>query len=325
MRRREFIAGLGVAAWPLAVRAQQANLPIIGFLGSDPQKSDDHRLRAFAQGLAEIGYVEGQNVAIEYRWAGTDYDRFATLAADLVHRGVSVIFAGTTPAVLAAMATTKVTPIVFGTAIDPISGGLVSGLDRPGGNLTGIYSFSEGLTAKRLELLHETVPTSSTIAALLNEANRPITEVQSRALQSAADTLGLKLLLLSVRSERDFDSAFATLVERGAGGLVISQEASFITHAERLAELTLRFGIPAISSTRVFTGAGGLMSYEASLSEMHRVAGTYAGRILKGEKVSSLPVQQSTKIELIINLKTAKALGLTFPTALLVRADEVIE
>ena len=179
MRRREFIAGLGVAAWPLAVRAQQANLPIIGFLGSDPQKSDDHRLRAFAQGLAEIGYVEGQNVAIEYRWAGTDYDRFATLAADLVHRGVSVIFAGTTPAVLAAMATTKVTPIVFGTAIDPISGGLVSGLDRPGGNLTGIYSFSEGLTAKRLELLHETVPTSSTIAALLNEANRPITEVQS--------------------------------------------------------------------------------------------------------------------------------------------------
>jgi putative ABC transport system substrate-binding protein len=326
MKRREFITLLGgAAAWPLAARAQQPKMPVIGYLSSAFPDRDGGRLRSFRQGLNETGYVEGQNVAIEYRWAEEQNDRLPTLAADLVSRQVSVIaMAGQVLGAFAAKAATKTIPIVFLTGGDPVALGLVSSLNRPGGNLTGVTTLSAELEPKRLELLHDLVPKATTIGALVNQTN-PIAETQSRELQAAARALGLKLQILNVSTERDFDSVFARLVELQASGLVIGTDGLFISQSEHLAALTMRHAVPAIFQFRTFAAAGGLMSYGGSLADMYRQSGVYTGRILKGEKPGDLPVQQVTRVELIINLKSAKELRLDVPATLLARADEVIE
>jgi putative tryptophan/tyrosine transport system substrate-binding protein len=324
MRRRDFIAGLGAgAALPLAARAQQA--AVIGYLGSVPVDANHPAVRAFHRGLAQSGYVEAQNVAIEYRWAGIDSNLYAALAAELVRRKVNVIVTSTTPATLAAKAATTTIPIVFMAAVDPVAAGLVPSLNRPGANVTGVFGPGEALTAKWLELLHEAVPTATTIAALVNEANPPVAEAQSRGLQSAARALGLTLDVFGASRESDFDNIFAMVVARKAGALVIGAETAFNLYINQFAALALRYGVPAIFNNHDFAFVGGLMSYGIRPLELPRTAGIYAGRILNGDKPADLPVQQASKVELIINLKTAKTLGLTFPTALLVRADEVIE
>jgi putative ABC transport system substrate-binding protein len=328
MRRREFITLLvsAAAAWPLTARAQQPAMPVIGFLGSASPDLWAHRLRAFRQGLSETGYVEGRNVAIEYRWADGQNDRLAVLAADLVGRQVTVIAApGSAPAGLAAKAETRTIPIVFNTAGDSVKLGLVASLNRPGGNVTGVHSLNVEIAPKRLEVLHELVPAATTFALLINPTNRAFTETVSRELQMAARTLGLQLHVLHATAERDFDPIFATLLQSKVGGVVIGSDAFFSSRSEQLAALTLRYSIPAIYQWREFAAAGGLVSYGANFTDMFRQVGVYTGRILNGEKPADLPVQQSTKVELIINLKTAKALGLTVPLPLLGRADEVIE
>jgi putative ABC transport system substrate-binding protein len=328
MRRRELITLLGgtVAAWPLAARAQQKSIPVIGYLGAQSADLWAGRLRAFRQGLSETGYSEGQNVAIEYRWAEGHYDRFPALAADLVRRQVTVIAApGSTPAAVAAKAATATIPIVFLTAADPVETGFVASLSRPGGNITGVTVLSVELGPKLLELLHEIVPTANIMALLVNPTNPILAEAQSIDLPAAAHRLGLELQVLNASTERDFDSVFATLVQLRAGGLVIGGETLFTSRSEKLAALALRNAVPAIYQFREFAVAGGLMSYGASLTDAHRLVGVYTGHILKGKKPSELPVQQSAKVELVINLKTARTLGLTIPPALLARADEVIE
>jgi putative ABC transport system substrate-binding protein len=327
MRRRDFITVLGGAAvgWPLAARAQQPAMPVIGYLSSASPDQDAGRLRGFRQGLSEAGYVEGRNVTIEYRWAEEQFDRLPALAADLVRRQVAVIAqAGHVLGVLAAKAATKTIPIVFMTGVDPVAFGLVTSLNRPGGNLTGVTTLSIELEPKRLELLHGLVPAATTIGALFNQTH-PNAEARSRDLQAAARTLGLGLHILNASSENDFDSVFAKLAELQAGGLVIATDGLFISRSEPLAALTVRHAVPAIFQFRTFAAAGGLMSYGGSLVDMYSRSGIYTGRILKGEKPADLPVQQSTKAELIINMKAAKALGLTVPLPLLGRADEVIE
>jgi putative ABC transport system substrate-binding protein len=327
MKRRQFITLLGGAAvsWPLAVRAQQPAMPVIGFLGSGSSDLFASRVSAFRQGLSEAGYVEGRNVAIEFRWAESRNDRLPALAADLVGRKVKVIVTGGgTPPALAAKAATTTIPIVFSIGNDPVQMGLITSLNRPGGNITGVTSLGGELGPKRLELLHDVVPTVTTIALLINP-NNPAAETQSTELRPAARTLGLQLHVLRASAESDFDAAFASLVQLRAGGLVIGADAVFNTRSEQLAALTLRHAVPAIFQFREFAAAGGLMSYGDSSKEPFRQVGVYTGRILKGEKPADLPVQQSTKVELIINLKTAKALGLTVPQLLLGRADEIIE
>jgi putative ABC transport system substrate-binding protein len=328
MRRREFITLLGgaAAACPLSARAPQPAIPVIGFLADESFGPFEDRLRAFRQGLSEAGYVEGRNVAIEYRWAGGQNDRFPMLAADLVRRDVLVIAAaGGVPAALAAKAATATIPVVFSIGADPVQVGLVPSLNRPGGNLTGVTSLGAELAPKRLELLNELVPTATIFAALVNSTNPADLETSSRVLQPAARTLGLELHVLKVGTERDFDAVFATVGQLRAGGLVISPDGMFLTRSQQLAALALRHAIPAIQPTPAFAAAGGLLSYEGNIADSYRIMGSYVGRILKGKKPADLPVQQSAKVEMIINLKTAKALGLTVPPNLLARADEVIE
>jgi ABC-type uncharacterized transport system substrate-binding protein len=327
MRRREFITLLGGAAvgWPLAARAQQPAMPVIGYLGPESPAVFASRVRAFRQGLGETGYAEGRNVAIEFRWAEGQHNRLSALAADLVGRQVAVIVApGGAPGALAAKSATTTIPIVFEMGADPIAIGLVGNLNRPGGNLTGVSSLNVQVTPKRLEILHEAVPTAADVAVLVNPTS-PTADSQLRNLQAAARALGLQLHVLHASAERDFDTVFATLLQLRAGGLVISSDGFFATHSEQLAALTIRHAVPAIHQSRDFTIAGGLMSYAGSFAESHRQAGVYTGRILKGERPADLPVQQVTKVELFINLKTAKALGITFPLTLLGRADEVID
>jgi putative tryptophan/tyrosine transport system substrate-binding protein len=326
MKRRDFITLVGgAAAWPLAARAQQPALPVIGFLEAKSADTSAHLVAAFRQGLKEAGYIEGQNVAIEYRFAENQYGRLPALAADLARRQVAVIAAsGGPPAALAAKGATTTIPIVFNMGADPIALGLVDSLNRPGGNLTGVSSLNVELGPKRLELLHELAPTATNIAMLVNPTN-PNAEAYSTALKTAARTLGVQLQVLHASTERDFDMVFATLVQLQVGALVIGTDGFFITRSEQFAELAVRHAMPTIFVFREFAAAGGLMSYGGSLTDEYRQVGGYTGRILKGEKPADLPVQQATKVELIINLKTARALGLTVPLALLTRADEVIE
>jgi putative ABC transport system substrate-binding protein len=325
IERRAFISLLGgaVAAWPVAARAQQPVSPLVGFLNGASPDGYAPMVTAFRQGLKESGYVEGQNVAIEYRWAGGQYDRVPAMALELVGHQVAAIVANT-PGVLAIKAAITTIPIVFTTSSDPVQIGLIASLARPGGNVTGVTQLAVEVMPKRLELAHELVPASATIAILANPANSS-TETQLRDLQTAAQTLGRQVHVLHASSERDFDTIFANLSQLRAAVLVISTDAFLLSRSERLAALTVRHAVPAIFQDRAFAAAGGLMSYGASSPDAYRLAGVYTGRILKGEKPADLPVVQSTKIELIVNLKTAKALGLTVPAALLVRADEVIE
>jgi putative ABC transport system substrate-binding protein len=326
MRRREVIRLLGGAAafWSPAARAQQPAMPVVGFLGSGSPDKDTYRVRAFRQGLSEIGYDEGKNVAIEYRWAQDQNDRLPALAADLVRRQVRVIATTGTPPALAAKAATTTIPIVFEIGTDPVELGLVASLNRPASNITGATTLNVEVGPKRLALLHEVVPTAGIIAFLADPTN-PVAEAQSRDVTAAARTLGLQLHVLHASTERDFDTIFATLVQLHAGALVIDLDAFFRSRSEKLATLTLRHAVPAISGYREFVAAGGLMSYASSLAETVRQVGIYTGRILNGEKPADLPVQQATKVELTINLKTAKALGLNVPATVLSIADEVIE
>jgi putative ABC transport system substrate-binding protein len=326
VKRREFITLLGgaTAGWPLAAPAQQPTMPVIGFLNSAAPDPFAHLVRAFHQGLSESGYVEGRNVAIEYRWAEGNYDRLPAMAADLVRRQVAVIVAaGGSPPARAAMAATATIPIVFQTGVDPVEAGFAASLNRPGGNLTGITTLTGEVGPKRLELLNEIVPKAS-IGLLLNPG-LPSAETNTRILQAAAGKLGVPVHVLNARTERDFDTVFAAASRLGVGGLFIHPDPFLNSQSQQLAMLTVRHALPAIFHVREFTAAGGLMSYGGSNTDAYRHVGIYAGRILKGEKPADLPVHQVTKVELIINLKTAKALGLTVPLSLLGRADEVIE
>jgi putative tryptophan/tyrosine transport system substrate-binding protein len=326
IRRREFIGALGsaAAAWPLAARAQQPAMPVIGFLNGASPEGFSHLIAAFRQGLKKVGYVEGENMAIEYRWARGQYNQLPALAADLVHRRVAVITTTTNPAAPAAKAATATIPIVFVTGLDPVQAGLVASLSQPGGNLTGVATLTVELGPKRLELLHELVPPDAAIAILANPAN-PSAEVWLKDMQAAARTLQRRTHLLQASTEQDIDNAFATLVQLRAGGLVIVTDPFFTGQSEQLAALAARHSVPAIFQFREFTAAGGLMSYGSSLRGSYHLAGTYTGRILKGEKPADLPVQQSTEVELYINLKTARALGITIPLPLSGRADEIFE
>jgi putative ABC transport system substrate-binding protein len=324
VRRRNFIKGIAISAlvWPLAAGAQQTAMPVVGYLSASSPEGGESRAAAFRRGLQESGYVVGQNVAIEYRWAEEQTDRLPAMAADLVKRHVTVIATGTTPAVLAAQAATATIPIVFEMGSDPVRLGLVTNLNRPGGNVTGVTNLIVEVTPKRLELLHELLPTVKVMALLVNPADRALFQTQQREVLSAARNLGLELHVLNAANERDFDAVFADIKRLRVGGLVIGAGSVFTRGVNKLAALTVRHGVPLY---RDFPAAGGLMSYGSDILENYRLAGAYTGRVLKGESPAELPVVQATKFELVINLKTAKALGLTVPMSLLGRADEVIE
>jgi putative ABC transport system substrate-binding protein len=327
--RRRFIdlVVVSVATWPLGVQAQQQSLPVIGFLGyQSAELIPPDRIRSFRQGLEEAGIIEGRDATIEYRWAEFQTERLPKLAGELVSRGINVLIApGNTPAALAAKTSTTTIPIVFYVGGDPVQLGLVASLNRPGGNITGVTNLTVEVGPKRLELLHELMP-AATVFALIVNPTTPLAQIESRDLMQTARGLGLELHILQAASERDFDEVFSSLIQLHPAALLIATDSLFVARSDRLAVLTLRHAIPAISSNLEFAAAGGLMSYGSSVSDGYRLVGVYTGRILKGEKPSDLPVQQlSTKIELKINLKTAKALGLTVPPALLARADEVFE
>lgn len=327
MKRREFILALGGAAAsiPLAARAQQATLPAIGFLHSGSRDAFSRPLAAFHQGLAEAGFVEGHSVAIEYRWAENRYDRLPALAAELVSRGVNVIATpGSTPAALAAKAAAAEIPLVFLIGNDPVKLGLVASLNAPGGKVTGVSFLINSLEAKKLEVMHELVPAVSTIGVLLNPKN-PIVDGQLKDVQDAARKLGLKIVALNAGNEADIDTAFATLAEQRAGALLVTADPALTSWRDRMIALAARDGVPTVYHLREFTDAGGLLSYGTSLSDGYRQVALYVGRILKGAKPADLPVIQPTKFELVINLKTAKTLGLEVPAKMLALADEVIE
>jgi len=327
MQRRKFITLLGgaAAAWPFVARAQQPATPVIGLLGTASPDKFVPFVDGFRHGLKRSGYVEGENVAIEYRWAEGDYDRLPALAADLVRRQVTVIAAiDGLPSILAAKAATRTIPIVFLTAADPIAFGLVASLNRPGGNVTGVVLLNAEIEPKRLELVHEVIPTATVMALLVNPANC-LAEGLIRDSHAAARILGVQLRVLNARSESDFERVFASLGQLGAGALVIGADPFFNSRSEQLAALALRHAVPSIYQYREFAAAGGLMSYGTDIHDAWSQAGMQTGRILKGDKPADLPVQQVTKVELIINLKTAKTLGLAVPLPLLGRADEVIE
>jgi putative ABC transport system substrate-binding protein len=329
MNRREFTALLGGAAapplffWPFDARAQHAAMPVVGVLNSGPPQPDGRTITAFKQGLRQAGFVDGQNLAIEYRWADDHYDRLPALAAELVRHQVAVIFANTASAPVAKAATATI-PIVFQVGSDPVKAGLVGSLNQPGGNLTGMVSMNAEVGPKRLELMHELVPTATSMALLVNPAN-PIAETLSRDGQLAAHTLGLQLQILRAGTETEIDAAFSSLAELRAGAVVIGPDAFFFRRSAQLAALATRYGMPSISPYRQFADAGGLMSYGGSSTDAYRLTGIYAGRILKGEKPANMPVQQLMKVEFVVNLKTAKALGVAVSLPLLGRADEVIE
>jgi putative ABC transport system substrate-binding protein len=326
MDRRTFIGGIagGLLVAPLAARAQQPAMPVVGFLNSRAAGDDPYLLAAFRQGLKEVGYVEGQNVAIEYRFAESHDDRLPALAADLVRRHVAVIAANGL-ASQAAKAATATIPIVFTAGFDPVEVGLVASMSRPGGNITGVSVLDVELGPKRLELLHAFVPTATIIAVLVNPADPARTEIIVKNMQAAAGNLKLQLHVLPASTDRDIDAIFARLIQLRAGGLVIGGDPFFNSRSEQLGALTLRHAVPAIYQFRAFAAAGGLVSYGGNLTESYRLAGVYTGRILRGEKPGDLPIQRATKVELVINLKTAKALGLAIPQSLLARADEVIQ
>jgi putative ABC transport system substrate-binding protein len=318
--------GSAAAAWSVVARAQQLPMPVIGFVNVASPQSYSRQLAAFLKGLSETGYVDGRNVKIEYRWAEDRSDRLPTMAADLVHRQVAVIAATSTPAALAAKAATTTIPIVFEMGADPVRLGLVASLNRPGGNVTGVTQTNIEMAPKRLQLLHELVPTARVIALLVNPIVPALAEPTTKELEAAARGLGLELLVLNASTERDFDAAFAKLVQLGAGGLVIGPDPFFISRTEKLAELAVRHLVPAVFEGREFAAAGGLISYGGNAADAYYLAGVYTGRILRGDKPADLPVQQATtKVELVINLKTARALGINVPNTLFGRADEVIE
>jgi putative ABC transport system substrate-binding protein len=328
MRRREFITLLGgtTVAWPLSARAQQPAMPVVGFLHTTSPDTNADRLRAFRRGLKDAGFAEGENVAIEYRWADGQFDRLPELAADLVRRNVAVIAAtGGTPAALAAKAATSTIPIVFGVFEDPVRLGLVASLARPASNATGINFLNIELAAKRLELLHELVPAATRVAVLVNPADATNAESQSRAVEAAARTLGLHLQFIRATSSHEIDAAFAPFVRERPEALFVGSGAFFLSRRVQLVHLATRYALPAAYSSRDFVEAGGLLSYGATIAEAYHQVGVYTGRILKGVKPAELPVVQSAKFELAINHQTARTLGLTVPSTLLARADEVIE
>ena len=327
MKRREFITLLGgaVAAWPLGVGAQQAAMPVIGFLGGGSPDAFAHVVDAFRQGLYETGFAEGQNVTIEYRWAEGQYDRLPALVADLIRQKPAVIVAtGGDVGVRAAKKAATAIPIVFTSGSDPVAAGFVSSLNRPGGNVTGVSLFVSVLEGKKLELLRELVPTAAVIGFLLNP-NNPRADVDTADMQAAARALGKLLLILKADGEHDFDAVFTNLAQQRVDALVVHTEPFFLSRRDHLVELAARYSIPTIYGLREFAAAGGLISYGTKLSDSYRQVGIYTGKILKGEKPADLPVMQPTKFEFVINLKTAKALGLEVPSTLLARADEVIE
>jgi len=327
MKRREFITLLGgaVTAWPLGVGAQQAAMPVIGFLGGGSPDAFAHVVDAFRQGLYETGFAEGQNVTIEYRWAEGQYDRLPALVADLIRQKPAVIVAtGGDVGVRAAKKAATAIPIVFTSGSDPVAAGFVSSLNRPGGNVTGVSLFVSVLEGKKLELLRELVPMAAVIGFLVNP-NNPRADVDTADMQAAARALGKLLLILKADGEHDFDAVFTNLAQQRVDALVVHTEPFFLSRRDHLVELAARYSIPTIYGLREFAAAGGLISYGTNLSDSYRQVGIYTGKILKGEKPADLPVMQPTKFEFVINLKAAKALGLTVPTSLLVRADEVIE
>ena len=328
LRRREFITLVGgaAAAWTLAARAQQAAVPVIGLVNAGSREASASRVAAFRKGLSETGYVEGQNVAVEYHWLGGEYDRLPTLMADLVGRHVAVIATpGSTVAASAAKTATTTIPIVFGVGEDPVTLGLVSSLARPGGNATGINIFIWEVSAKRLALLHELAPRAVRVAVVINPGNVPSAEATLRELPEAARAIGLQIQILNASTSREIEAAFATLVRDRADALFVAPDSFFISRRVQFASLAMRHGIPAAYGTREEVEAGGLMSYGTDTSDMWRQVGVYAGQVLKGAKPADLPVVQPTKFEFVINLVTARALGLEVPPALLARADEVIE